>query len=124
MTTTASTIFIVLRQGWRVEEYRGDSDVLGGVYKLLAALGATHPFAVVRVAELREWVDGGDYQRILDGDYRTNADDAETPYTEDLGDAAGGYAATVRKLADDVSGKIGNVTTRISKTSVRVRRSR
>ncbi|MBT5138895.1 MAG: M48 family metallopeptidase [Acidimicrobiaceae bacterium] len=96
------------------DEYRGDSDVLGGVYKLMAALGATHPFAVVRVAELREWVDGGDYQRILDGDYRTNTDDTEMPYTDDLGDAAGGYAATVRKLADDVSDKIGHVTTRIA----------
>jgi len=96
------------------DEYRRGGDTLDGIYKVLAAMGATHPFAVVRVAELRDWIDSGAYQSILDGDYRTNADDAATPYTEDVGDAAAGYAAAGKRLVDDVSQKVSNVTSRVA----------
>ena len=85
-----------------------------GIYKMLAALGSTHPFAVVRVAELRNWIDSGAYDAILAGDYRTVADDAETPYTEDVGDAAAGYASAARDLVDDVGKRVGNVTSRVA----------
>ena len=39
--------------------------------------------------------------------YRTTADDEETPYSEDLGEAAAGYASAARDLVDDV-GVVGN----------------
>ena len=96
-------------------EYREDKDTLAGIYKVLAALGATHPFAVVRVAELRDWIDGGDYQRILDGDYRTHDDDETVPLTDDVGSAGGHYAKTARKLIDDVGERVGNVTSRVAR---------
>ena len=96
------------------DEYRDDKDTIAGIYKVLAALGSTHPFAVVRVAELREWIDSGDYERILGGDYRSLDDDKETPYSEDLGDAGGSYARSARRLIDDVGEKVGNVTSRIA----------
>jgi Zn-dependent protease with chaperone function len=96
------------------DEYREGGDTLDGIYKLLAALGATHPFSVVRVAELRNWIDSGAYDTILAGDYRTVDDDAETPYSEDLGDAAAGYAAAARGLVDDVGKRVGNVTSRVA----------
>lgn len=96
------------------DEYRDDKDTIAGIYKVLAALGSTHPFAVVRVAELREWIDSGDYDRILAGDYRTRQDDTETPFSDDLGDAGGSYARSARRLIDDVGGKVGNVTSRIA----------
>ena len=94
------------------DEYRGDDDTIAGIYKVLAALGATHPFAVVRVAELREWIDSGGYQRILEGDYRTEAE--ETPYSEDVGDAVAGYAATARRFYDGVGERVTNVSSRVA----------
>lgn len=96
------------------DEYRDDKDTIAGIYKVLAALGATHPFAVVRMAELREWIDSGDYQAILDGDYRTPTDDEETPYHDDVGDAAAGYAASARKLVDEVGTRVGSVADKVS----------
>jgi Zn-dependent protease with chaperone function len=96
------------------DEYRDDKDTMAGIYKVLAALGSTHPFAVVRVAELRDWIDSGEYQTILDGTYRTAADDAETPYTDDVGDAAAGYASSARKLVDEVGAKVGSVASKVS----------
>lgn len=96
------------------DEYRADNDTIAGIYKVLAALGSTHPFAVVRVAELRNWIDSGEYQAILEGDYRTAAVDAETPYTEDVGDAAAGYASGARKLYDEVGSKVGSVAGKVT----------
>jgi hypothetical protein len=83
------------------DEYRDDKDTRAGIYKVLAALGSTHPFAVVRVAELRDWIDSGEYH-------------AETPYTDDVGDAAAGYAASARKLVDEVGAKVGSVAGKVS----------
>jgi Zn-dependent protease with chaperone function len=96
------------------DEYRDDKDTIAGIYKVLAALGSTHPFAVVRVAELRDWIENGDYQRILDGDYRTPEVDDQTSYTDDVGDAAAGYAGSARKLVDEVGAKVGSVADKVS----------
>ncbi len=96
------------------DEYRDDKDTIAGIYKVLAALGSTHPFAVVRVAELRDWIESGDYQRIVDGDYRTPEVDDQTPYTDDVGDAAAGYAGGARKLVDEVGAKVGSVADKVS----------
>jgi len=96
------------------DEYLEGGDTLDGIYKMLAALGTTHPFAVVRVAELRNWIDSGAYETMLNGDYRTTTDDEETPYSEDLGEAAAGYASAARDLVDDVGKRVGNVTSRVA----------
>lgn len=96
------------------DEYRDGKDTIAGIYKVLAALGSTHPFAVVRVAELRDWIESGDYQRIVDGDYRTPEVDDQTPYTDDVGDAAAGYAGGARKLVDEVGAKVGSVADKVS----------
>lgn len=96
------------------DEYRDDKDTIAGIYKVLAALGSTHRFAVVRVAELRDWIESGDYQRIVDGDYRTPEVDDQTPYTDDVGDAAAGYAGGARKLVDEVGAKVGSVADKVS----------
>ena len=96
------------------DEYLEGGDTLDGIYKMLAALGTTHPFAVVRVAELRNWIDSGAYDTMLNGDYRTTTDAEETPYSEDLGEAAAGYASAARDLVDDVGKRVGNVTSRVA----------
>lgn len=96
------------------DEYLDDNDTIAGIYKVLAALGSTHPFSVVRVAELRKWIDSGDYERILAGDYRTPNDDEQTAYTDDVGDAAAGYAASARRLVDEVGAKVGSVADKVS----------
>ena len=96
------------------DEYRDGGGTLDAVYKVLAALGTTHPFAVVRVAELRDWIDSGEYDAIVSGDYRTRADDEATPLTDDIGDAGAGYAAAARNLVEGVGEKVGSMTSRIA----------
>ena len=52
------------------DEYREGGDLLDSVYKVLNILGQTHPFAVIRVGELRDWMETGTYDKILAGEYQ------------------------------------------------------
>ena len=35
------------------------------VFKVLNLLGTTHPFYVLRVSEIRKWIEEGEYDRII-----------------------------------------------------------
>ena len=74
----------------QAEEYRNDSGFLNQVYKLLNILGQRHPFAVLRLTELKTWVDAGSYQAILDGDYVRRGQEPEDA-AADFREAAGSY---------------------------------
>ena len=52
----------------QAEEYRSAGG-LAAYYRFMSTLGRSHDFPVIRVAELANWHDGGDYQKILDGEY-------------------------------------------------------
>ncbi len=95
------------------ETYREGGDVLDSVYKVLNVLGATHPFAVVRVAELRDWIDSGAYERILSGEYRRRGEEEERPWREDLKEAAKGYTDAARELFDEVDAAVDRLRDRI-----------
>ena len=59
------------------QEYLDAGDLRDSVLKLLLVERRTHPYAVVRAAELRRWVDSGEYTAILSGDYPRREDDAD-----------------------------------------------
>ncbi len=50
-------------------EYDASGDLRDGVLKLLNIELLSHPFSVLRAAELKKWVDSGDYAAILRGNY-------------------------------------------------------
>jgi Zn-dependent protease with chaperone function len=86
----------------QAEAYRESEDVADSVFKVLNLLGTTHPFYVLRVSELRQWLESGEYDRVLRGDY-VRRDDPETPYTDDFGDAAAAYQKEAREFVDDLA---------------------
>jgi Zn-dependent protease with chaperone function len=55
-----------LRQASEYEEWESDWDRMR---RFLIGLGLTHSFAVRRVGELTRWVQSGEYDRILRGEY-------------------------------------------------------
>lgn len=85
----------------QADEYRQTGDVADAVFKVLNILGSTHPFHVLRVAEMRDWIESGEYDRILRGEYRRRGDGHE-PYAEDLAAAMRAYAEDARSMADQV----------------------
>jgi hypothetical protein len=90
----------------QAKEYEQGGDAMDTVYKVLNTLGATHPFHTLRAAELQRWVEGGDYDRILRGEFpRRGTADEQRPIGEDL-KAAGSYYG---EQAKDVVGKVADV---------------
>jgi Zn-dependent protease with chaperone function len=88
----------------QAHEYAASSEGLDVVYKALSTLGLTHPMHTVRAAELQRWVTGGDYDRILRGEYvRRGPEAAERPIREDMAAAGSYYAAEARELAGHVA---------------------
>jgi Zn-dependent protease with chaperone function len=83
----------------QADEYRQSGDVADAVFKVLNLMGTTHPFHVLRAAELRDWVQSGDYDRIVRGEYRRRQE-PYAPYAEDLAAAARAYAQDARTLFD------------------------
>lgn len=43
-----------------------DYENLNKAFKLLTVMNQTHPWSVMRAAELMRWIDGGEYQRVVD----------------------------------------------------------
>jgi Zn-dependent protease with chaperone function len=77
------------------EEYREEGELADQVFKVLNVLGSTHPFPVIRVAEMRGWFESGAYERIIAGEYRRRGE-ADAPYREDLSEAARAYREAAR----------------------------
>jgi Zn-dependent protease with chaperone function len=96
------------------EEYRQGGDLLDSVYKVLNVLGATHPFAVVRVAELRDWEESGAYERVMGGDYPRRDEDDPKPYREDLAEAVRGYTDAAQELLGEVDAAVDRLKERFS----------
>ncbi len=85
-------------------EYDGAGDLRDGVLKLLNLQGHTHPFAVLRAAELRRWVDSGQYDAIVGGRYPRRADDRASSVAEEATAAARSYRDRVNESADPLFG--------------------
>ena len=70
-----------------------------------SSINRTHPNSVRRVSEVMRWVQSGEYDRILRGEYRRRGD--QTDVREEAGDAFEFYAerfrALFRELGDNVT---------------------
>ncbi len=86
----------------QAEEYRSGGDVADQVFKVLNLIATTHPFYVLRVSEVREWIEGGDYDRIIRGEYSRRGD-PDPAYQEDLAAAAKAYADGARGMMDQMA---------------------
>ncbi|HLU25796.1 MAG TPA: M48 family metallopeptidase [Longimicrobiales bacterium] len=85
----------------QADEYRTGGDLLDSVFKVLNLVAATHPFHVLRAAELRDWVETGEYDRLLRGEYRRRTDEPP-PWTEDLAAALRAYREEAQTLIDQL----------------------
>ena len=97
----------------QADEYEAHGGVIDGVMKVLNLMGRTHPFPVLRIREVRRWIDSGDYQAILDGEYvmRTSTDQASvyreilesaSSYKEGVEDSNDPLMVAVRRMGEGV----------------------
>jgi len=90
----------------QAREYDAVPDVREGLLKLLQLQGNTHPFAVIRFAELDRWVAEGEYTDILAGRYPRREDDGQTSVTDEVRAAARSYQESWNRSADPFVGLV------------------
>jgi Zn-dependent protease with chaperone function len=90
-------------------EYENWDDSHDRIRRFLNEMGSTHSNAVRRVSEVMRWVRGGEYDRIIRGEYRRRGE--ETHVREEASEAMEFYAerfrAMFRELGDNVT-SLGN----------------
>jgi len=96
-------------------EYAETEDFRDSVLKVFLIENRTHPFAVIRAAELRRWTESGEYTSILAGSYPRRSEDGTARMTEAAQQAAASYADSFRRTQDalgslvhDLAGFVGS----------------
>ena len=87
----------------QAEDYRDSGDLADRIFKVLNVLGESHPFWVLRVSELRAWIESGAYDRILRGEYQRRGE-PNAAYAEDLSEAADAYGKGAKEMLDQMAG--------------------
>jgi Zn-dependent protease with chaperone function len=88
----------------QAHDYDAVPDVRDGLLKILQLQGNTHPFAVTRFAELTRWVESGEYERILAGDYPRRDTDSTATLGEEIRSAAKSYQDSWNRTEDPLVG--------------------
>jgi Zn-dependent protease with chaperone function len=93
----------------QAHEYDAVPDLRDSLLKILQLQGQTHPFAVVRFAELDNWARSGAYERILGGDYPRRDDDRNASFGEEVRNAAKSYQESWNRSEDPLIGMVRGV---------------
>ena len=88
----------------QAKEYDAVPDIRESLLKLLQLQGTTHPFAVVRFAELDRWATDGEYADILAGNYPRREDDSTTSVGDEFRSATKSYQDSWSRSADPLVG--------------------
>jgi Zn-dependent protease with chaperone function len=101
----------------QAHEYDAVPDMRDSILKILQLQGNTHPFAVVRFAELDYWATHGDYERILGGDYPHRDTDANASVGDEVRGAARSYQESWARSQDPLIGIFRGVAETAARTS-------
>jgi Zn-dependent protease with chaperone function len=96
-------------------EYENWEDSHDRVRRFFIEIGATHSFAVRRVSEVMSWVQSGEYDRILRGEYRRRGE--ETNVREEAGDAMEFYAERFRALFRELGENVTSLGSQVGDVS-------
>lgn len=90
-------------------EYEGSGSLLDSVYKLLNLMGQSHPFPVLRLTELKSWVDRGDYAAILAGSYPQRGSERNDDVGGNFRTAANDYKTKFSSSQDPIENAASKV---------------
>ena len=101
----------------QADEYRNLGG-LGAYYRLMATLGRSHDFPVIRVAELRNWVDSGAYAEILHGDDAREGDPHSV--TDDIKEVGKNFSNKANQVFDDTDKYVNDALNNFMKAAKRI----
>ncbi len=106
----------------QAREYENSKELLDSIHKVLNTVWTSHPFPVIRLTELRNWIAAGEYSKILEGSYLRRGGEKST-LADDLKESFDYYKKETEKEADPVykvmrnlgegAAKIGDDVTRV-----------
>jgi Zn-dependent protease with chaperone function len=99
-------------------EYENWDDPSDRVRRFFNEIGQTHGYAVRRVSEVMKWVQSGEYDRIIRGEYRTR--DQQSDVREEAGEAMEYYAERFRMFFREAGDNITNLGGQIGDMSQQV----
>ncbi|MGW3959884.1 M48 family metallopeptidase [Amycolatopsis sp. NPDC005003] len=96
-------------------EYESVEDIRDSFLKLRFVETESHPFAVVRAAQLQKWAASEDYRAILAGDYpRRDEDSPTSDWKDDLKSAAKSYKDSWNSSTDPLTKVFSDVGEAVS----------
>jgi Zn-dependent protease with chaperone function len=98
----------------QADEYENSRELLDGLYKVLNTVWTSHPFPVIRLTELRNWIASGEYSKIIGGDYKRRGSKQNT-MAEDIKRGFEFYRDETAKEADPVIQVVKNLGERITR---------
>jgi Zn-dependent protease with chaperone function len=99
----------------QAKEYEEVDDIRDSILKLMTIEHMTHPFAVVRAAELQRWAASEEYRAILTGVYqRREDDDPSSSLMDDIRSAAKSYRDSWSTSQDPLIKVFSNVGEAVS----------
>ena len=95
----------------QAKEYEDWDDPSDRVRRFFYEISATHPNAVRRVSEVMKWVQSGEYDRIVRGEYIKRGE--EPPVSEEASNAMEFYAERFRSLFKDLGDNVTKMGNRV-----------
>jgi Zn-dependent protease with chaperone function len=105
----------------QAKEYEEVDDIRDSILKLMFVEGMTHPFSVVRAAQLQRWAASEEYRAILAGDYLRRDDDQPTStMMDDIKSAGRSYKESWSNSTDPLAKVLNDVGEAVSGAAGRV----
>jgi len=99
-------------------EYENWEDSHDRVRRFFNEINATHTYAVRRVSEVMRWVQSGEYDRILRGEYRRRGD--PTNVRDEASDAMEFYAERFREIFRELGDNVTTIGSQMGDVSQQV----
>jgi Zn-dependent protease with chaperone function len=93
----------------QASDYERAGDLRDGVLKLLNTETTTHPWSVVRAAEIKRWSGTDEYNGILNGAYPLRVDDKDASFGDNAREAARSYKKRMDDSTDPLVSAVRNI---------------
>jgi Zn-dependent protease with chaperone function len=99
-------------------EYENWEDSHDRIRRFFNEINATHTYAVRRVSEVMRWVQSGEYDRIIRGEYRRRGD--PTNVRDEASDAVEFYAERFREMFRELGDNVTNLGSQMGDVSQQI----
>ncbi|NLR92447.1 MULTISPECIES: M48 family metallopeptidase [Flammeovirga] len=99
----------------QAKEYEESNTMLDNTHKFFNTIFETHPFPVSRINELMKWVQSGEYDLILNGNYNLETDisydskEAKESYYDDFNQMSQPFVETAKQASDYIKNLYQNL---------------